>query len=114
MASVVERLGHHADDFVRLAVDPNSAANDVRTKCEAVAPGTLTQDDNAVAAGRVISTAKIAAELRLGAKQGEEGGGIASSVGHFGGMAGLRKARIADGIRGHVAIALLRVLKIEK
>jgi hypothetical protein len=57
----VKPPGQNADDFVRLSVNPNRAADDIATRAETLLPAALTQNNHVIATSDVFSWEKIAA-----------------------------------------------------
>jgi len=72
MAPVVECGGQHADDLVGFAVDANGAADDVGVTPEAIAPESLTDDEDAVVSEDGFVGTEASAELRFDPEGGEK------------------------------------------
>ena len=104
VAPVEKAGGQNADYLVGLAIDAHRAANDVGPAAEAVLPITVTNQEDPVVAREVFLGAKVAAELRLDAEDGEKIGRNPEATGHLGGQTGLGEAHFLRDVGGNLAV----------
>src|SRR6185436_2724538 len=75
----LESLRHHADDYVRLAVEQHGAADDAGFPAETALPEAVADDGNRRSAGTVLALHERPSERRRRAEHVEERPGDAAA-----------------------------------
>src|SRR3954468_9826344 len=110
MAPVAEGRRKHADDLVRLAVEPHAAADDARVAAELRAPVAVADDEDVMISADFLVGGEAAAELEARAEHGKEVCGDAQADGGLGRLAGVGDAGLPAGVTGELAVAADGVL----
>src|SRR5437588_2661013 len=103
---IIEPRRQYTDDFMRLAVHPDGAANDIASTTKALLPAALTKNNYLVVSRNLFSWKKISAELWLDAENGKKVRTDTHRGHYLGRLARFRQAGVAEGIGSDFTVNL--------